>query len=439
MRSTIVAAGVVLALGAGASMTAFAQAKPDVLVKQRQAAMTLQGKYLGPIGAMLKGSAPYNADIVARNATFLENLARVPWDGFDPSTRGEKSRTRPEAFADVLQKRPGFARWAPGAHRLFAEATLRADPARGDWALACPRDHEAHIFATNTDPTIWPRAREIGVPLRLIGADVDLPGQQAPALLTAAMAADQGLDYVMIRDTTHFLQIEAPAAVRDATVAFLDRAGFARVDDRLDLLERDVVPLGIQLLAEQAQDALGEERQEPHDRTEQPHEEQDRPNREKRPPLRMSRRVALRDHVAEDEDERRQEHRRGRNRQLGPAGVDDEDRDGVRRERHRGVAHEQVAREDGAENALGIGESLPDERRAAFLLLELPEAVAVERHERRFGAGEKRVGADQHGEKHQRGEEHGARVPPYYRPGAALESIAAERLDSTAPQLKETS
>jgi cytochrome c556 len=74
-----------------------------VLVKQRQAAMVLQGKYLAPIGAMLKGNAPYNADIVARNATFLENLARMPWDGFDASTKGEKSKTKPEAFTDTAK------------------------------------------------------------------------------------------------------------------------------------------------------------------------------------------------------------------------------------------------------------------------------------------------------------------------------------------------
>lgn len=180
-------------------------------------------------GPLWQALCLYDPPVFPRPGHPLEDYERRHMDEMAALARRRPERyPSPEAFADVLQKRPGFARWAPGAHRLFAEATLRADPARGDWALACPRDHEAHIFATNTDPTIWPRAREIGVPLRLIGADVDLPGQQAPALLTAAMAADQGLDYVMIRDTTHFLQIEAPAAVRDATVAFLDRAGFAR-------------------------------------------------------------------------------------------------------------------------------------------------------------------------------------------------------------------
>jgi len=103
MRTKLLAAAIsVVALG-GVSLEALAQAKPDVLVKQRQAAMTLQGKYLGPIGAMMKGAVPYNADVVALNATFLENLARMPWDGFDASTKGEKSKTKPEAFTDTAK------------------------------------------------------------------------------------------------------------------------------------------------------------------------------------------------------------------------------------------------------------------------------------------------------------------------------------------------
>jgi cytochrome c556 len=100
MRTKLLAAAVAVAALGGASLEALAQAKPDVLVKQRQAAMTLQGKYLGPIGAMLKGAAPYNADVVAVNATYLENLARMPWDGFVASTQGEKSKAKPEVFKD---------------------------------------------------------------------------------------------------------------------------------------------------------------------------------------------------------------------------------------------------------------------------------------------------------------------------------------------------
>src|SRR5262249_17187063 len=105
-----------IALGAFASQ-ALAQAKPDVLVKQRQAAMTLQSKYLGPIGGMLKGNIPYNADIVARNATSLENLSRMPWDGFDPSTRGEKSKAKPAVYEDAAKFK--------AAHEALEEATSK--------------------------------------------------------------------------------------------------------------------------------------------------------------------------------------------------------------------------------------------------------------------------------------------------------------------------
>ena len=95
MKKTFVAAGVAIVVG-GLAGTALAQVKPEVLVKQRQSAMTLIGKYWGPISGMASGKvSPYNADVVSRNATYLENLAQMPWDGFHDSTKGEKSRALP--------------------------------------------------------------------------------------------------------------------------------------------------------------------------------------------------------------------------------------------------------------------------------------------------------------------------------------------------------
>jgi cytochrome c556 len=95
MRNVLGAAAVALALGGMVGIAA-AQQKPDVLVKQRQSAMTLIGKYWGPIAGMASGKvSPYNADVVSRNATYLENLAQMPWDGFHDSTKGEKSRALP--------------------------------------------------------------------------------------------------------------------------------------------------------------------------------------------------------------------------------------------------------------------------------------------------------------------------------------------------------
>jgi len=100
MKKNIIAAGLVLTLGS-LPVAVFAQAKPDVLVKQRQAAMTLIGKYFGPLGGMAQGRVPYNAGVAARNAGYLETLSKLPWDGFDPSTSKEKSATLPAAFTDA--------------------------------------------------------------------------------------------------------------------------------------------------------------------------------------------------------------------------------------------------------------------------------------------------------------------------------------------------
>jgi len=52
MRKTLFAAGLAIALGTGFTLDAAAQAKPETKVKQRQAAMTLQGKYFGPLAGM---------------------------------------------------------------------------------------------------------------------------------------------------------------------------------------------------------------------------------------------------------------------------------------------------------------------------------------------------------------------------------------------------
>jgi cytochrome c556 len=99
MKKTLVLAAVAVAMGGLAGIAA-AQVKPDILVKQRQAAMTLIGKYWGPIAGMASGKvSPYNADVVARNATYLENLAQMPWDGFHDSTKDEKSRALPEIYS----------------------------------------------------------------------------------------------------------------------------------------------------------------------------------------------------------------------------------------------------------------------------------------------------------------------------------------------------
>ncbi|MDH4192263.1 MAG: cytochrome c [Betaproteobacteria bacterium] len=88
-------------LAAGIAYEAAAQVKPEVLVKQRKAAMTLIAKYIGPVGAMVQGKIPYDAAVVARNASFAEALSKMPWDGFETSTQNFKeTRAKPEIYSN---------------------------------------------------------------------------------------------------------------------------------------------------------------------------------------------------------------------------------------------------------------------------------------------------------------------------------------------------
>jgi cytochrome c556 len=124
MKKLWIAGGAVV-LGAIATQSALAQAKPEVLVKQRQAAMTLQGKYFGPMAAMAQGKIPFNASVVQRNAGFIDNLSRMPWDGFDPSTRGaEHTKALPAVFDDS-------AKFRAAATHLENEASKLVEVSKG--------------------------------------------------------------------------------------------------------------------------------------------------------------------------------------------------------------------------------------------------------------------------------------------------------------------
>src|SRR5512138_1703633 len=127
MKKAGMAAAIALALGI-AGGAALAQQKPEVLVKQRQAAMTLQGKYFGPLAAMAQGKAPYNAEVVRRNAGFLDNLSRMPWDGFDPSTKDVKSNALPAVFNDTAKFKEGASRLENEVHKLY-EVSQKGDEA----------------------------------------------------------------------------------------------------------------------------------------------------------------------------------------------------------------------------------------------------------------------------------------------------------------------
>jgi len=147
MKRKLVAAVLAIALGAGTAATAFAQVKPEQLVKQRQAKMTLQGKYWGPLAGMLKGAVPYDANVVARNAGFLEALSKMAWDGFDESTKGVKSAALPVVWTDAAKFKQAQDQFQSAVTALVAasktgdEAKVKA--AIGDVGKNCGGCHDS--------------------------------------------------------------------------------------------------------------------------------------------------------------------------------------------------------------------------------------------------------------------------------------------------------
>mgnify|MGYP003336573358 CR=1 FL=1 len=105
--------------------SAMAQVKPETLVKQRQAAMALQGKYYYPIRAMAQGKAPYDAVVVARNASFLDALTHMPWDGFNANTKDLKTATLPAAYTEA-------AKFKESGDRLMTEAAKLVTLTKGN-------------------------------------------------------------------------------------------------------------------------------------------------------------------------------------------------------------------------------------------------------------------------------------------------------------------
>jgi cytochrome c556 len=146
MNKKLLSATLALALGAGYSLTAYSQVKPETLIKQRQAAMTLQSKYFGPLVGMVKGAVPYNAEIVARNAAYLAVLDKMPWDGFADSTKGEKSAALPAVWSDAAKFKQAQEQLQTAVAALVAvsksgdEAKVKA--AIGDIGKACGGCHD---------------------------------------------------------------------------------------------------------------------------------------------------------------------------------------------------------------------------------------------------------------------------------------------------------
>jgi cytochrome c556 len=117
-----------LAVSLGFALDAAAQAKPETLVKQRQAAMTLIAKYFGPLGGMAQGRVPYNQQVVQRNAAILDVLKDTPWDGFHESTKGVQSAALPAVWEKSGEVKQAIERFTGEVGKL-AQVSKSGDEA----------------------------------------------------------------------------------------------------------------------------------------------------------------------------------------------------------------------------------------------------------------------------------------------------------------------
>ncbi|MGA2409895.1 MAG: alpha/beta hydrolase [Candidatus Binataceae bacterium] len=148
-------------------------------------------------------------------------------DKDDLASRAER---RTPSYRDPMHLARQFALrltgWVPEAYELMARATLRRDDLTGEWVLACPREYEAQVFRGNRDATTWRGMGAMPVPTKLICGDPSLANQVPAQLCAALAAATPSLDYAIIPGTTHFLQIEQPAACNALMEHFLAANGF---------------------------------------------------------------------------------------------------------------------------------------------------------------------------------------------------------------------
>jgi pimeloyl-ACP methyl ester carboxylesterase len=146
----------------------------------------------------------------------------------DVDTIARRAERRTPSYKDPLELARQFSkyfdRWQPGAHELMARATLRRDESSGAYALACPREFEAHVFRSNRDTSVWTGLARMPVAVKLICADPNLE-MAVPALIGKALAEETRVDYEAIPETTHFLQIERPAECIRSMEQFLAKNG----------------------------------------------------------------------------------------------------------------------------------------------------------------------------------------------------------------------
>jgi cytochrome c556 len=103
-----------------------AEPKPDDAVHYRQGVLMAFGWNVGPMGAMVKGKVPYDAERFHFLAKRLELLSPMAIEGFIESSRAAKSNAREELWQNFDDFTERFANLEKASADL-AEITISGD------------------------------------------------------------------------------------------------------------------------------------------------------------------------------------------------------------------------------------------------------------------------------------------------------------------------
>ena len=114
----LVACAAALALPAAAQ-----SAKPEDVIKYRQAAFTVMGKHFGSLGAMANGKAPFDAKVAAADADVIAAVNHLPFTAFLPGTdKGGNTQAKPEIWKDQAKFNDDADKMHAAVDKLVAAA-----------------------------------------------------------------------------------------------------------------------------------------------------------------------------------------------------------------------------------------------------------------------------------------------------------------------------
>ena len=149
MRSVLLTAVSAIAVSAFATVT-LADGHAEKAVKARKGFMQVVAFNLGPLGAMAKGEAEYDAEAAATYAANLEVLSKMNtgamWPaGSDNSVLGDATRALPAAWAEGSTVMDKHAAWTEASTKLAAVAGDGLDALKGaigDVGKSCGGCHD---------------------------------------------------------------------------------------------------------------------------------------------------------------------------------------------------------------------------------------------------------------------------------------------------------